>query len=49
MDNKTEYRDLNMTPREIVEELDRHIIGQKAAKRPAQPLAPPPDSGADAQ
>ena len=33
MDNKTEYRDLNMTPREIVEELDRHIIGQKAAKR----------------
>ena len=33
MENKTEYRDLNMTPREIVEELDRHIIGQKAAKR----------------
>lgn len=27
------YRDLNMTPREIVEELDRHIIGQKHAKR----------------
>ncbi|MBV7433518.1 ATP-dependent protease ATPase subunit HslU [Cardiobacteriaceae bacterium TAE3-ERU3] len=27
------YRDLNMTPREIVEELDRHIIGQKEAKR----------------
>lgn len=29
----SEYRDLNMTPREIVEELDRHIIGQKEAKR----------------
>lgn len=29
----TTYRDLNMTPREIVEELDRHIIGQKEAKR----------------
>lgn len=28
-----EYRDLNMTPREIVEELDRHIVGQKEAKR----------------
>jgi len=33
MEKTTEYRDLNMTPREIVEELDRHIIGQKAAKR----------------
>ncbi|MDO5090129.1 MAG: ATP-dependent protease ATPase subunit HslU [Cardiobacteriaceae bacterium] len=33
MDNNTEYRDLNMTPREIVEELDRHIVGQKDAKR----------------
>ena len=22
-----------MTPREIVEELDKHIVGQKAAKR----------------
>ena len=33
MDNNTEYRDLNMTPREIVEELDRHIVGQKEAKR----------------
>ena len=33
MDNTTEYRDLNMTPREIVEELDRHIVGQKEAKR----------------
>lgn len=31
--SNTEYRDLNMTPREIVEELDRHIIGQGAAKR----------------
>ena len=29
----SEYRDLNMTPREIVEELDRHIVGQKEAKR----------------
>lgn len=29
----TSYRDLNMTPREIVEELDRYIIGQKDAKR----------------
>lgn len=34
-----------MTPREIVHELDRHIIGQADAKRggrrrPAQPLAP---------
>lgn len=29
----SEYRDLNMTPREIVEELDRHIIGQNEAKR----------------
>lgn len=27
------FRDLNMTPREIVEELDRHIIGQQQAKR----------------
>ncbi|MDO4777177.1 MAG: ATP-dependent protease ATPase subunit HslU [Cardiobacteriaceae bacterium] len=33
MDSNTEYRDLNMTPREIVEELDRHIVGQKEAKR----------------
>ena len=33
MEKTTEYRDLNMTPREIVEELDRHISGQKAAKR----------------
>ncbi len=33
MDKNTEYRDLNMTPREIVEELDRHIVGQKDAKR----------------
>ena len=33
MDNNTEYRNLNMTPREIVEELDRHIVGQKEAKR----------------
>ncbi len=24
---------MNMTPREIVEELDRHIIGQRKAKR----------------
>ncbi len=36
-----------MTPREIVEELDKHIVGQKAAKRAvaialAQPLAPQP-------
>ncbi|UJF24048.1 ATP-dependent protease ATPase subunit HslU [Suttonella sp. R2A3] len=29
----SEYRDLNMTPREIVEELDRHIVGQREAKR----------------
>lgn len=27
------FKDLNMTPREIVEELDRHIVGQKDAKR----------------
>ena len=27
------YRDLNMTPREIVEELDRYIIGQNEAKK----------------
>lgn len=33
MDKTAEYRDLNMTPREIVEELDRHIVGQKDAKR----------------
>ena len=33
MEPQTEYRDLNMTPREIVEELDRHIVGQKDAKR----------------
>lgn len=34
MDTITEdYRDLNMTPREIVEELDRHIVGQNEAKR----------------
>jgi len=38
MEKTTEYRDLNMTPREIVEELDRHIIGQKAAKRAADEL-----------
>ena len=36
-----------MTPREIVEELDKHIVGQKAAKRAvaialAQPLAARP-------
>ncbi|SUO97573.1 ATP-dependent protease ATPase subunit HslU [Suttonella ornithocola] len=31
--NTEDYRDLNMTPREIVEELDRHIVGQKEAKR----------------
>ena len=35
----------DLTPREIVSELDRFIIGQKDAKRavcrrPAQPLAP---------
>lgn len=33
MSTTEEYRDLNMTPREIVEELDRHIVGQKEAKR----------------
>nr|WP_233119930.1 AAA family ATPase [Rappaport israeli] len=26
-------QEINMTPREIVEELDRHIVGQKQAKR----------------
>jgi len=31
MEKTTEYRDLNMTPREIVEELDRHIIGHGRA------------------
>ena len=36
----------NLTPRQIVAELDKHIVGQKAAKRggrdrAAQPLAPP--------
>jgi ATP-dependent HslUV protease ATP-binding subunit HslU len=33
MPNKTEHANSTMTPREIVQELDRHIIGQSAAKR----------------
>jgi len=33
MPNKTEYANSTMTPREIVQELDRHIVGQSAAKR----------------
>ena len=31
---------MSMTPREIVHELDKHIIGQSAAKRAAPPQAP---------
>ncbi len=33
MPSKPEYANSTMTPREIVQELDRHIIGQGAAKR----------------
>jgi ATP-dependent HslUV protease ATP-binding subunit HslU len=33
MPSKPEYANSTMTPREIVQELDRHIIGQSAAKR----------------
>ena len=33
MPNKPEHANSTMTPREIVQELDRHIIGQSAAKR----------------
>ena len=33
MTNKTEHANSTMTPREIVQELDRHIVGQSAAKR----------------
>ncbi len=33
MPNKTEHTNSTMTPREIVQELDRHIVGQSAAKR----------------
>ncbi len=33
MPNKTEHANSTMTPREIVQELDRHIVGQSAAKR----------------
>ncbi|MFZ2752361.1 MAG: ATP-dependent protease ATPase subunit HslU [Lysobacteraceae bacterium] len=33
MPSKSEYANSTMTPREIVQELDRHIIGQSAAKR----------------
>ncbi len=33
MPNKPEHTNSTMTPREIVQELDRHIIGQSAAKR----------------
>jgi len=40
----------DLTPREIVAELDRYIVGQAAAKRAvairaAQPLAPVPAAG----
>ena len=31
--HKTEHTSATMTPREIVQELDRHIVGQQAAKR----------------
>lgn len=33
MPNTPEYASSTMTPREIVQELDRHIVGQTAAKR----------------
>ena len=33
MPSKPEYANSTMTPREIVQELDRHIVGQGAAKR----------------
>ncbi len=33
MPSKPEYANSTMTPREIVQELDRHIVGQSAAKR----------------
>jgi ATP-dependent HslUV protease ATP-binding subunit HslU len=33
MPNKPEHTNSTMTPREIVQELDRHIVGQTAAKR----------------
>jgi ATP-dependent HslUV protease ATP-binding subunit HslU len=33
MPSKPDYANSTMTPREIVQELDRHIIGQSAAKR----------------
>jgi ATP-dependent HslUV protease ATP-binding subunit HslU len=33
MPNKPEHTNSTMTPREIVQELDRHIVGQGAAKR----------------
>ncbi|MGY0342522.1 ATP-dependent protease ATPase subunit HslU [Xylella fastidiosa] len=33
MPSKTDFTSSTMTPREIVQELDRHIVGQQAAKR----------------
>ncbi|KQH74577.1 ATP-dependent protease ATPase subunit HslU [Xylella fastidiosa subsp. sandyi] len=33
MPSKTNFTSSTMTPREIVQELDRHIVGQQAAKR----------------
>lgn len=33
MPSKTDFTSSTMTPREIVQELDRHIVGQQVAKR----------------